>query len=181
MFVLNQAKCRRGCSSSEHVCYQTQMAASLLLSSKESYEQHIEHLLMTPLAGLRMRLFESPGATCSVRSCTGPVRATPVLLPGSAPQEKRLGVKNCRKGNRTKKCSRTLSTKEKGMASCPDPGCSFDDLHRIAALLKGLIYSSVLAYTSKESMRLSPTKGLLPEHCRMPHTDSCAIFNLCLH
>lgn len=82
-----------------------------------------------------MRLFESPGATCSVCSCTGPLRVTPVLLPGSVPQEKSLGVKNRRKGNRTKKSSRTLSTKEKGMASCPDPGCSFDDLHRIAALL----------------------------------------------
>lgn len=82
-----------------------------------------------------MRLFESPGATCSVRSCTGPLRVTLVLLLGSVPQEKRLGVKNCRKGNRTKKELTDFTTKEKGMASCPDPGCSFDDLHRIAALL----------------------------------------------
>lgn len=79
------------------------MAASLLLSSKECYEQPIEHLLMTPLAGLRMRLFESPGATCSVCSCTGPLCVKPEPLLRSVPQEKRLGVKNCRKGNSTKK------------------------------------------------------------------------------
>lgn len=44
-------------------------------------------------------------------------------------------LKTAERGTEPKKSSRTLSTKEKGMASCPDPGCSFDDLHRIAALL----------------------------------------------